>query len=80
MCCSLCLYLLASLFVEQLAQVVQAAGHRALVGVGVLQVFIGDVGAGQEGALGLIEVALIHQDDARVQVGRCWENQTWTVV
>lgn len=39
---------------EQLAQVVQAAGDGALMGVGVLQVLIWDVSAGQKGALGLI--------------------------
>ena len=73
-------YLLVSLLMEQLAQVVQAAGDGALVSVGVLQVLIWDVSAGQEGALGLIKATLIHQDDARVQVGRCWENKTWRTV
>lgn len=39
---------------EQLPQVVQAAGDGALVGVGVLQVLVWDISAGQECALGLI--------------------------
>lgn len=60
-----------ALFVEQLPQVVQAAGDGALVGVRVLQVLVGDVGAGQEGALGLVQAALVHQDDSRIQVGGC---------
>lgn len=60
-----------SLLVQKLAQVVQAAGDRALVGVGVLQVLIWDIGAGQEGALGFVQATLVHQDDPRVQVGRC---------
>lgn len=58
---------------EQLSQVVQAAGDGALVGVGILQVLVRDVGAGQEGVFGLLQVALVHQDDPRVQVGRCEE-------
>lgn len=53
-------YLLVSLFMEQLAQVVQAAGDWAFVGVGVFQVLIWDISAGQEGALGLIKATLIH--------------------
>ena len=64
-------YLLVSRLVQQLAQVVQAAGDGALVRVGVFEVLVGDVGAGQEGALGLFQPALVHLDDARVQVGRC---------
>lgn len=63
-------YLLMTLLMEQLAQVVQTAGDGALVGVRVLQVLIRDISAGEEGALGLIVATLIHQDDARVQVGR----------
>lgn len=63
-------HLLVSLLVQQLAQVVQAAGDGGLVRVGVLEVLVWDVGAGQEGALGLICPSLIHQDDPRVQVGR----------
>lgn len=59
-----------SLFVEQLAQVVQAAGDGALVCVGVLQVLVWDVSTGQEGTLGLVCPTLIHQDDPCVQVGR----------
>lgn len=55
---------------EQLAQVVQAAGDRALVGMGVLEVLVWDVGTGQEGALGLIQATLIHQYDSCVQVSR----------
>lgn len=58
---------------EQLPQVVQAAGDRALVGVRVLQVLIRNVGTSQEGAFGLIQAALVHQDDACVQIGRCGE-------
>lgn len=56
---------------EQLAQVVQAAGDGALVCVGVLEVLVGYVRAGEKGALGLVQPALVHLDDARVQVGRC---------
>lgn len=67
-------YLLVSLLVQQLPQVVQAAGDGALVGVGVLQVLIRDVSTGQEGAFGLIMATLIHQDDACVQVGR-WKKR-----
>lgn len=63
-------HLLVSLLVEQLAQVVQAAGDGALVRVGVLEVLVWYVSAGQEGALGLVCPTLIHQDDPRVQVGR----------
>lgn len=58
---------------EQLPQVVQAAGDRALVGVGVLQVLIWNVSACQKGAFGLLQVALVHQDDSCVQVCRCEE-------
>jgi len=57
--------------VQKLAQVVQAAGDGALVRVGVLEVLIGDVGAREEGPLGLVQPPLVHLDDARVQVGRC---------
>ena len=60
-----------SCLVEQLAQVVQAAGDGALVRVGVFEVLVRDVRAGQEGPLGLVQPALVHLDDARVQVGRC---------
>lgn len=63
-------HLLLALLMQQLPQVVQAAGDGALVGVGVLQVLIGDVGTGREGAFGLVQVAPVHQDDSRVQVGR----------
>lgn len=63
--------LVPALFMEQLPQVVQAAGDGALVCVRVLEVLVGDVGAGQEGALGLVQAALVHQDDSRVQVGGC---------
>lgn len=63
-------YFLVSLLVQQLAQIVQAGGDGALVGVGVFQVLIWDVGAGQEGALGLVQATLVHQYDSRVQVGR----------
>lgn len=55
---------------QQLPQVVQAAGNGALVGVGVLQVLIGDVGTCREDVFGLVQVAPVHQDDSRVQVGR----------
>lgn len=58
---------------EQLSQVVQAAGDGALVGVGVLQVLIWNVGTCQKGAFGLLQAALVHQDDSCVQVGRCEE-------
>jgi len=64
-------HLLPALLVQQLAQVVQAAGDGALVGVRVLQVLVGDLGAGGEGELGLRQTALVHQHDARVQVRRC---------
>lgn len=60
-----------ALFVEQLPQVVQTAGDGALVGVGVLQVLIRDVSAGQEGAFGLVQAALVHQDDSRVEISSC---------
>lgn len=63
--------LLLALLMEQLPQVVQAAGDGALVGVGVLQVLIRNVCTGQKGAFGLVQVALVHQDDSCVQVGRC---------
>lgn len=63
-------HLLLALLMQQLPQVVEAAGDGALVGVGVLQVLIGDVGTGREGAFGLVQVAPVHQDDSRVQVGR----------
>lgn len=56
---------------EQFSQVVQAAGDGALVGVGVLQVLIRNVSTSEEGAFGLFQVALVHQDDPCVQVGRC---------
>lgn len=39
-------YLLVSLLVQQLAQVVQAAGDGAFMSVGVLQVLVWDVSAG----------------------------------
>lgn len=65
-------YLLMAMLMEQLPQVVQAAGDRGLMSVRVLQVLVRDVGACQEGALGFVCVTPIHQDDARVQVGRCW--------
>lgn len=52
--------LLLSLFMEQFSQVVQAAGDRALVSVGVLQVFIRNVGTSQESAFGFLLVALVH--------------------
>lgn len=65
--------LLLALFVEQLSQIVQAAGDGALVGVGVLQVLIWNVGTCQKCAFGLLQVALVHQDDSCVQVGRCEE-------
>lgn len=67
--------LLLALLVQQFAHVVKAAGDGALVGVGVLQVLIGNVGTGQEGAFGLVQAALVHQDDACVQVGRCGETR-----
>ena len=67
--------LLLALFVEQLPQVVQAAGDGALVGVGVLQVLVWNVGAGQEGAFGLLQAALVHQDDSCVQVCRYEEEK-----
>lgn len=60
---------MSALFVEQLPQIVQAAGNGALVGVGVLQVLVRNVGTGQEGVLGLVQASLVHQDDSRVQVG-----------
>lgn len=63
-------HLLLALLMQQLPQVVQATGDGALVGVGVLQVLIGDVCAGGKGALCLVQVAPVHQDDSRVQVGR----------
>lgn len=66
-----CADLVPALFMEQLPQVVQAAGDGALVCVRVLEVLVGDVGAGQEGAFGLVQAALVHQDDSRVQVGGC---------
>ena len=56
---------------EELAHVVQAAGDGALVRMGVLEVLVGYVRAGNKGALGLVQAALVHLDDARVQVGRC---------
>lgn len=65
-------HLLVALLVQQLAQIVQAGGDGALVGVRVLQVLVRDVGAGQESALGLVQPSLVHQDDSRVQVGR-WQ-------
>lgn len=68
-------HLLVALLVQQLAQIVQAGGDGALVGVRVLQVLVRDVGAGQESALGLVQPSLVHQDDPRVQVGR-WRRDT----
>lgn len=59
-----------SLLMQQLAQVVKAAGDRTLVGMGVLQVLIRDVGAGEEGPFCLVQETLVHQNDAFVQVGR----------
>lgn len=56
---------------EQFSQVVQAACDGALVGMGVLQVLIWNVGTRQKGAFGLLQVALVHQYDSCVQVGRC---------
>lgn len=56
---------------KQFSQVVQAAGDGALVGMRVLQVLIRNVGTSKEGAFSLFQVALVHQDDSRVQVGRC---------
>lgn len=70
------LYLLVSLFMEQLAQVVQAAGDWTLVSMGVLEVLVWDVGTGQEGALGLIHATLIHLYDSCVQVGRWGERKS----
>lgn len=72
-------HLLVPLLVQQLAQIVQAGGHGALVGVRVLQVLVWDVGAGQEGALGLVQPSQIHQDDSRVQVGRWRWDTGWVV-
>lgn len=63
-------HLLLALLMQQLPQVVEAAGDGALVGVGVLQVLVGDVGTGREGAFGLVQVAPVHQDDSHVQVRR----------
>lgn len=57
-----------SLLVKQFAQIVQAAGDRALVGVRVLQVLIWDVCAGEKGAFGLFDIPLGHLDDSYVQV------------
>lgn len=62
-------HLLVSLLVQQLPQIIQAGGDGALVGVRVLQVLVWDVGAGEEGSLGLVQPSQIHQDDPRVQVG-----------
>lgn len=67
--------LLLALFVEQFPQVVQAACDGALVGVRVLQVLVWNVGTSQEGAFGLLQSALVHQDDSCVQVGRCEEER-----
>ena len=41
------------------------------MGVRVFEVLVRDFGAGGEGPSGLLQAALVHQDDARVQVGRC---------
>lgn len=59
---------------KHLAQVVQAAGDGALVGMRVLQILIRDVSASVECALGLFDIPLGDQDDAHVQVCSC-ENQ-----
>ena len=67
-------HLLVALLVQQFAQIVQAAGDGALVGVWVLEVLVWDVGAGQEGASGLVAAALVHQDDPRIQVSGCRES------
>lgn len=59
------------LLVKQFAQVIQAAGDRALVRMRILQVLIWDIGAGVEGALGIFDIPLGHLDDAHVQVRSC---------
>lgn len=64
----LMMYLVLALLMKQLAQVVQAAGDRALVGMRVLQVLIRDICTGVECVLGLFNIPLGHQDNAHVQV------------
>lgn len=60
---------------KQFAEVVQAAGDGALVGMRVLQVLIGDVSASVKGALGLFDIPLGDQDDAHIQVCSCARGQ-----
>lgn len=67
----LLVYLLVALLMEELAHVIEAAGHGAPVGLGVLQVLVRNVRAGEEHPLGLGQTLLVHQDDPRVQVGGC---------
>lgn len=62
---------MVALLVKQFAQIVQAAGDRALVGVRVLQVLIWDVCARKKGAFGFFNVPLGHLDDSYVQVSSC---------
>lgn len=57
-----------ALLMKQFAQVVQAAGDGALVGMRVLQVLIRDVRTSVECSLGLFDIPLGDQDDAHVQV------------
>lgn len=63
--------LLLALFMEQFSQVVQATGDGVLVSVRILQILIGNVSTSKEGAFGLFQVALVHQNYSYIQVGRC---------
>ncbi len=73
-------YLVLALLMKQFAEVVQAAGDGALMGMRVLQVLIGDVSTSVKGALGLFNIPLGDQDDAHVQVCSCERGQKGEVI
>ncbi len=68
-------YLVLALLMKQFAEVVQAAGDGALMGMRVLQVLIGDVSTSVKGALGLFNIPLGDQDDAHVKYAAVKEDK-----
>ncbi len=73
-------YLVLAQLMKQFAEVVQAAGDGALVGMRVLQVLIWDISTSVKGALGLFNLPLGDQDDAHVQVCSCERGQKREVI
>lgn len=68
MCCG---YLLLTLFMEQLAKIVQAASDCTFVSMRVLQVLIWDAGTLLKCALGLLHISLRLQYNTSIQICRC---------